>query len=279
MECIECKSQNPDDNRYCGKCGAELGRTLDETVRKKGFKDRQATEMEITDAVVARLTKWATWLGSAVGLVVLAFTFFLGKSIFDIRAQVAKGEAQIETAALEGKRQMEAANSDVSGLLQSSERLKQEYGRLQSDAETYRQVSRSISNLQKDVSQVKKDVVDLGNRELKARSVTTTGEGPSSLEFHHLGCPPPGSTGTGVSFCAQGSPPVLFQKNSNGDLRPVAGVSSFGFRDTSVSPKPTCSVDLRGLLYVEKSDTKGDGALLCAKRSDGTYAWTALGSR
>ena len=39
MDCIECKSSNPDDNRFCGQCGAELGRTLEETVRKK-FRDR-----------------------------------------------------------------------------------------------------------------------------------------------------------------------------------------------------------------------------------------------
>ena len=55
MDCIDCKATNPEGNRFCGQCGAELGRTLDETVRKKGFLDRQTTEMEITESVAGRL--------------------------------------------------------------------------------------------------------------------------------------------------------------------------------------------------------------------------------
>jgi hypothetical protein len=34
MHCAECKTTNAEGNSFCGRCGAELGHTLDETVRK-----------------------------------------------------------------------------------------------------------------------------------------------------------------------------------------------------------------------------------------------------
>jgi hypothetical protein len=66
MQCIECKATNLEDDRFCGKCGAELGHT---------------------SSVVERLWKWATWLGSALALMLLAFGFFVGKN-FDARDEV-----------------------------------------------------------------------------------------------------------------------------------------------------------------------------------------------
>ncbi|MBV9180010.1 MAG: hypothetical protein JO356_01745 [Acidobacteria bacterium] len=97
---IECRATNADDNRYCGKCGAELGRTLDETVRKKGFGDRQATEMEITAAVVETFRKWAGWLGSATGLILALFAFMLGWSYHDLKQAVNSEEAKIPSLSM-----------------------------------------------------------------------------------------------------------------------------------------------------------------------------------
>ena len=31
MDCVECRHSNPDENVYCGKCGAELGLTIAQT--------------------------------------------------------------------------------------------------------------------------------------------------------------------------------------------------------------------------------------------------------
>jgi hypothetical protein len=67
MECIECKVANPEGNRFCGQCGTELGRSLEETIRKRGIRDRKAIEFEITESVTARLMKWGGWLGSLTG--------------------------------------------------------------------------------------------------------------------------------------------------------------------------------------------------------------------
>ena len=46
-------------------------RTLRETVLTKGFRDRQATEMEITESVANRLMKWGGWL-TAIAALILA---------------------------------------------------------------------------------------------------------------------------------------------------------------------------------------------------------------
>src|SRR5437868_14257355 len=104
MDCTQCRITNPHDNRYCGKCGAELGHTLDETVRRKGFRDRLATEMEITEAVVERLIKWWKWLGLSFGAVVVVFGILVGKNYLDIHATVAAAKSQIENSVNEGRK-------------------------------------------------------------------------------------------------------------------------------------------------------------------------------
>lgn len=84
MDCTECKTANPDANRFCGKCGAELGRSLEGTARK-AFRDRKVIETEITESVAGRLMKWGTWLASIIAVVVALFAVLLGKSYMDIR--------------------------------------------------------------------------------------------------------------------------------------------------------------------------------------------------
>jgi hypothetical protein len=278
MDCIECKTTNPEENHFCGKCGAELGRMLDETVRKKGFRDRQATEMEITASVAERLLKWTTWLGSALALILVTFGFFIGKSWLDVRSAVATGQTRIENAARDGKQQIDSAAAGVSGLQQTAASVKKQYDDLQSDVGKYKLANDKIAELQKELIKIKKDVVDLGDRDLKARSVSTTGAGPSSLGFLHLGCPSPDAS-VQVAYCAQGSPPMLFQRSANGDLRPVSSVSPVGFRDNSSEPKPRCTTEFRGTIYVEKGhEGVADQPVVCAKTSRGDYAWYALGN-
>ena len=116
MDCIDCKTNNPDGNRFCGQCGAELGRSLDETVRKKGFRDRQTTEMEITEAVVSRLMKWAGWLGTIAAVIVVLFGLLLGKSYVDVRKVVDAGKTEIQIAVREGTEDVKVERQIIKGL-------------------------------------------------------------------------------------------------------------------------------------------------------------------
>src|SRR4051812_33860505 len=120
MECLQCKATNPDDNRYCGKCGAELSTTLDETVWRRGVRDRQAIEIEITEAVFERLVKWSKWL---VGLAALIFAGILGWGFHDVRSAVRSGKNQIEAAVSDGR-------NDINQIKQGSTKLKAELDQL-----------------------------------------------------------------------------------------------------------------------------------------------------
>jgi hypothetical protein len=54
--------------------------------------------------------------------------------------------------------------------------------------------------------------------------------------------------------------------------------SSRGFQDMSTGAKPTCAVDQRGFIYVEKGATDvADAAFICVKKADNTYAWGTIG--
>jgi hypothetical protein len=271
MNCIECKTINPDSNRFCGQCGAELGRTLDETLRKKGFRDRLATEMEITESVAGRLVKWAHWLGIIAALIIGLSVLFLGKTYYDIRTAVGEGKDVIITAVEKGKLEIGEVRQTISGLEEQVEQL-------QLDVERYRKVNDDIEKLQKQITSVQGLVVDLGKRSLKARTLETTGPGPSLVTFRKLGCPPSTKKGE-VAYCAQGSPPSLFQVTSTGELRSVSSFSPFGFQDVSTSPKPSCTAAKRGTFYVEKGARNvADKPFLCAKESDDTYDWIPLGT-
>jgi len=286
MNCVECKTTNPDGNLFCGQCGAELGRSSEETVRKRGFRDRQATEFEITHSVVERLMTWARWLGTIVAVIVALFVLLIGKSYMDVRTTVQEGKTEIATAVLEGKRNIEpvvtSALREVSEFQQRAASINEEYRQLQSDIGRYKEVNKHIEGLQKEITAVKGQIIDLGSNStlrVGALETTSTGEGGSSLSFARLGCQPSVlSKGQQVAYCAQGSPLVLFQRTLTGDLRPVASLSPVGFQDASSDPKPTCTAANRGTFYVEKGTGKvADKPFLCARRSDNTYAWVQLG--
>ncbi len=171
MDCIDCKVTNPDGNRFCGQCGAELGRLLDETIRKRGFRDRQATEMEITEAVAGRLMKWAAWLGTMAALVVFLFGLLLGKSYHDVWKAVDTAKTQIQSSIEQGQADIVKISTRTSGLAD-------EINELQEDIDSYRRVNRDIEKLQKQLQSVQVQVVDLGPRGLTGEQARDYGGRP-----------------------------------------------------------------------------------------------------
>jgi hypothetical protein len=273
MVCIDCKATNPDDNRFCGQCGAELGRSLDETIRKKGFRDRMATEMEIMDAVVGRLMKWVRWLGTIAAVIIVLFGLLLGKSYMDVSKVVDSGKKEIETAIQKGTEDVEKAKQAIKG-------MNNEIAKLNSDTARYKKVNSDIGKLQNEFNNVKEQVVDLGTRTLRVKRIEATGPGPNYLSFTELGCPSTLGVGEHILLCAKGSPTSFFQLNSMGELRPVSSFSPVGFQDVSTGPKPTCSATSRGTFYVEKGTGKvADKPFLCAKQLDNTYDWIQLSTK
>jgi|SRR5580704_3337121 hypothetical protein len=262
MVCLECRHSNPDDNAYCGKCGAELGFTTAETTAKRGIRDRKAIEYELTEAVADRLKKWFT----------LAFALFalaLGWSYFDFRRGVTGARTEID-------RSVEDAKTDIGALRKSADDLKPEIAKIQSDIDGYRQANARIDKIQKGLSDVSQQVLDLSNRDLKVHSISTSGTGRSVLEFGNLGCPATVDAGYRVEYCVENS--VLYQISNSGERHPVAARSPVGFQDASTSAKPVCDAAARGTFYVEKGDAgKADKPFVCGKKSNEQYDWVPLG--
>jgi hypothetical protein len=272
MNCIECKAANPDGNRFCGQCGAELGRTLEDTVRRKGVRDRRAIEIEITESVVSRLMKWARWLGGITAVIVALFGLLLGKSYYDIRTAVGTGKSEISSAVQQGKTEIDTVRQTITG-------LKEQVAEVQQDTNRYKQVNTDIEKLQKQLMAVQNQIIDFGRRGLRANSFEATAPGPGYFEFGIVGCPTVApEKGFQVVYCAKGSPLSLFQVTSAGDVRPVSSLSPIGFQDASIAAKPTCATTNRGTFYVEKgAGNVADKPFLCTKKSDNTYAWIQLG--
>jgi len=271
---------NPDASHFCCQCGAELGRTLDETIRKRGFRDRQATEMEIADSVLSRLMKWAGWLGGIAALVLASFALALGLVYRDTRAALDAGKTQIESAVAEGKDKINTsvgdATKEIDVVKRDADDLGKQESQLRLDISSYKVVNGEMEKLQK---QFHGQTDDLTKLDLRVHSLETVGsEGPSSLSFSILGCQPSAlAKGAKVAYCSQGSPPSLYQRTASGDLRPVSSSSPAGFQDVSTSSKPACDTATRGTFYVEKGNGKEtDKAFLCTRKSDNTFNWIQM---
>jgi hypothetical protein len=269
MNCNECKATNPEESRYCNQCGTVLGRSLEETVQKK-LRDRKAIELDITESITSRLMKWTGWITKAVLLIVALFTLLVGWSYRDFWKAVESAKGEIVSLAEDTKKDIEAVKQETT-------RLKDEVERVRADVESYKQTNIKIANLQKQILEVKGDMLDLGSKTLRARRLETSGgAGHSGLQFGTIGCDSV-EKGQQLLYCAQGSPPVLTQVSISGESAPVASRSPVGFQDTSAGAKPSCSTTNRGTFYVEKGAT--DKPFLCVQKSAGTYAWMELAIR
>lgn len=166
MDCIECKTTNSDENLFCGKCGAEIGRSLAETVRK-GFRDRRVIETEITESVAERLVKWGRWIAVSLAIIVGLFGFLLGKSYYDITKAVGRGETEISKVVTEGSKEISGAVSEAKKEVASTRTDTDEVGKgvrqLQGDIKKYQEVNQEMEKLQKQFHGHRDEDADLKN--------------------------------------------------------------------------------------------------------------------
>lgn len=281
-ECLECKTTNPQENRYCGKCGAELGHTLDETVRKKDFRDRQAIEFEIAEKVAERLLKWGKWIGEATAVVVILFAGLLGWKSYDLATTVSSATSSIQGTATKAqsdlKSDVQTATTEIQSVSKEIPALSKDIAGLRSNVERYKQTNDRIDDLQKRILSVQSEVIDLGKKTLKIGKVDLISGEPFLEEVGRIGCPSTLESNYSAGLCLQaGTPPFLTILSPNSPARAVASVSPFGFQDVSTTSKPACGVTVRGTFFVEKgAGGAGDKAFLCARKSDNTYVWIPL---
>jgi hypothetical protein len=281
MKCPKCASENADGKNFCSECGEVLDPQLIPIVRaqveayvRERFKDSTLVGVETSEAIAERFLKWGKWFLVPATILVALLGFALG--LFGVRDY-----SDVHKAAQQAITEANAATKKGQELQETADSTKKEYQQLQSDADNYKKVNQKIEEIQKGLTDVQGQVIDLGsNKRLKVGEIETTGAGHGvGIGFEELSC----ETSTfmqqkaKVMYCAQGSPPMLFQWTPTGPLRAVSGASPAGFQDLSTSPKPICDSAGRGTFYVEKGTGRtADKAFLCARESDGSFAWTAL---
>jgi hypothetical protein len=309
--CPQCNEPPIPGKPFCANCGAPLDstaghiRTLIDEALKIRFKDQQYVVLETSVAAADKLTKWLrlflTWAGIPLALIAILLGILGFRTYSDFTSKVTAAESQVETVSAAAQRTAETAQQRASEVakaldsitpgIESSQRalselrrtatsLSGQYGQLQLDVSRYKQVNEKIEEVQKQLTAVQGQIIDIGKRELRAERFTATGPGPSGISFGRLGCPSFADLpkdNRQVTYCAQGAPPSLFQLTST-ELRAVAGLSPAGFQDVSVAPKPTCDAASRGTFYVEKgTGAVPDKPFLCARKADSTYGWIQLG--
>ena len=168
--------------------------------------------------------------------------------------------------------------NEINSAKQGIPKLKADLDQLQTDADKYKQVNQQIAILQKQLTNVHDQVINLSTKDIVAKSLLTApGPGSGIISFGpNLGCPGR-LKNTKLGLCAQGSPPSVYQVTDSGSVRPVGSLSSIGFQDTSTSKKPDCTSAIRGTLYVEKgAGSAADQPFLCIRNSSDTYSWAQL---
>jgi len=159
MECHHCQAANPDGKRYCGECGAQLTapslREQIDAALNARLKDQKVVEVEVTEAIVNRLTGWAKMLAYLIGvpLVLLGSALgFLGvKTYLDfstLSKQAASRVAEFE--------QMTARQDEA--LRKRAEGLKAGFADIEKELEQTKALSSRVESLTKEVRQIREKV-------------------------------------------------------------------------------------------------------------------------
>lgn len=87
-ELVRCKALNPDGQKYCGECGAALSteraagvsdlQPLIEEALERRLKEQKVVEIEVSQAIAARLVEWAKLLGFFVAIPLALLAVILG---------------------------------------------------------------------------------------------------------------------------------------------------------------------------------------------------------
>ncbi|MGB9457972.1 MAG: hypothetical protein WCB12_18120 [Bryobacteraceae bacterium] len=241
------------------------------------LRDQRYVTLETSVAVAERLRGWVKLFLYFALVPLLLLLVVLG--MFGVRSYndfTSRIRAVQEAARERLEKKASEVTQALNGAQQTVAQLQEATAHLQSDVGRYQRVNQAIEKLQQQLTDVKGKVLDLGNRDVRAGSFSTPADEPASWHMGRIGCVPLGS-GEKLGYCAEGSPPMLFQLGASGEKRPVSSLSSTGFQDASVGSKPACYADKRGTFYVEKGGMNvADRPFVCVKRSDNTYAWIGL---
>lgn len=177
MECPKCGSANPTGKSYCGDCGTLL-KTTDpaatelrqqvKAILASELKDQKLVEIEVTEAIVTRLTNWGRLLGYFAGIPLAILIVILG-------ALGIKNYTDVSGVASNAQREMTATSSaaelKISKLVEDADqqagKAKQELAELEPRIEAIKANAAAIEANTKEVQQLKSTVLDIQQRVAK----------------------------------------------------------------------------------------------------------------
>lgn len=151
-ECPACHSQNPGGKRFCSDCGAPLQDAIPagiqrevERVLSSKLKDAKLVEMEVSQAIVTRLTDWAKLFGFLLGVPLAILAALLGYLGFHTYSDFA---ASVKLAKEEALKPLEKTKKDAT----------KQYNDLQAQLKQNQTLNTQLQDLSKKVDQIERIV-------------------------------------------------------------------------------------------------------------------------
>jgi F0F1-type ATP synthase membrane subunit b/b' len=167
VECAHCKSQNSDDKRFCGDCGApldsvssalkglsgtELRDQVDQIIREH-YKDQKIVEIETAQAVASRLLDWAKLLGFFVGIPVTVLLLILGvlgiSKYSDFSGKIDTAQADIGTKLTEAQNSLAKAQANGDSLGKLYDQLSARYENTKAVADKLDALTKQVDALER----------------------------------------------------------------------------------------------------------------------------------
>ncbi|MDN0075101.1 zinc ribbon domain-containing protein [Crenobacter sp. SG2303] len=164
-QCSQCKAQNPDGKRFCSDCGGPLdpaffairdlmGAVVKDQVRdvlKETYKDNKVIEVEVTEAIAARLFEWAKMLAFLVGIPITVFLLVLG--VLGIRTY-SDFTSQVKTAQTEIADRLVQAQKRADKLKTEGDNLNAEYDKLRTQLAESKELATQVRSLSDRVDKI-----------------------------------------------------------------------------------------------------------------------------
>jgi hypothetical protein len=162
MECHHCQAANSEGKKYCGDCGSQLSapslRQEIEAALKQLLKDQKVVEIELTEAIVNRLTGWAKTLAYFIGipLVLLGGALgFLGvKTLIDFSTLSKEAASRVA----EFEKQSKSLTTQIGEFRKKAEDLKTGFADIDKQLVETRALSSRVESLSTEVRQIRERV-------------------------------------------------------------------------------------------------------------------------